>query len=146
MIQFVSEDKFVSLKEPGRPFSIAVVDSAGIIVSLDRMDGSAPLTVRVAINKAFTAIDWRMDTKVIRERLFAGGGPLPPDTNRDMAWFGEPRNAPIPGGVLLRDETGKIAGAIGTSGRTAEEDEELARVGEKTYQEILKGKKGHSET
>jgi len=145
MVRFVSEDKFVTLKEPGRPFSIAVVDAAGVLVSLDRMDGSAPLTVRVAINKAFTAIDWRLDTKVIRERLFAGGGPLPTDTNRDMAWFGEPRNAPIPGGVLLRDETGIIVGAIGTSGRTAEEDEELARVGKEAYGEILKRKKEHPE-
>ncbi len=141
MVQYVSEDRFVSLREPGLPFSVAVVDAAGVLVSLDRMDGAAPLTARVSINKAYTAIDWRTDTKVIRERLFTGPSPLDTTTiNRDMAWFGEPRNAPIPGGVLLRGKDGIIVGAIGTSGRTAEEDEELARVGEEAYQEILKRK------
>ena len=143
MVEFASGDKFECLREPGLPFSVAVVDAAGALVSLDRMDGAAPLTARVSINKAYTAIDWRTDTKVIRERLFTGPSPLDiTNINRDMAWFGEPRNAPIPGGVLLRREDGTIAGAVGTSGRTAEEDEELARVGEKTYQEILKRKSG----
>jgi glc operon protein GlcG len=142
MVTYVTEDRFVSLKEPGVPFSVAVVDAAGALVSLDRMDGSPPLTARVAVNKATTAIDWRMDTKAIRERLFAGKGPLAADINRDMAWFGDPNAAPIPGGVLLRELNGTIAGAVGTSGRTAEEDEELARIGARVYQDILKQKTG----
>jgi uncharacterized protein GlcG (DUF336 family) len=83
-----------------------------------------------------------MDTKAIRGRLFAGKGPLATDINRDMAWFGDPNAAPIPGGVLLREEDGTIVGAVGTSGRTAEEDEELAQIGAKVYQDILKQKKG----
>ncbi len=142
MVTYVIDDKFVLLREPGVPFSVAFVDAAGALVSLDRMDGSPPLTARVAVNKAKTAIDWRKDTKAIRERLFAGKGPLAADINRDMAWFGDPNAAPIPGGVLLRDLDGTIVGAVGTSGRTAEEDEELAQIGAKVYQEILKRKRG----
>jgi len=141
MVAFVTEERFVSLTEPRVPFSVAVVDAAGVLISLDRMDGTAPLTARVAVNKATTAIDWRMDTKAIRERLFTGPTPLDiKNINRDMAWFGDPNAAPIPGGVLLREADGTISGAIGTSGGTAEADEELARVGEKAYQDILKNK------
>ena len=124
--------KFVSETKPGRPMSFAVVDGAGAIICCHRMDGASPLTVRMAINKAYTAIDWRRDTKEIQEIFFTG------DTKRDVAWFGEPRHAPIPGGVLLKAEDDSIVGAIGTSGRKAEEDEELARVGAKAYGEILK--------
>ena len=126
MLNFASETK------PGRPMSVAVLDEAGVLVCCNRMDGASPLTVRMAINKAYTAIDWRRDTKEIQEVFFTG------DTKRDIVWFGEPRHAPIPGGVLLKAEDDSIVGAIGTSGRKAEEDEELARVGAKAYGEILK--------
>jgi glc operon protein GlcG len=126
--------KFASETKPGRPSSFAVVDGCGALISFARMDGASPLTARMAINKAYTAIDWRRDTKDIREIFFTG------ESKRDVAWFGEPRHAPIPGGVLLRAEDGTIVGALGSSGRTAEEDEEVVQVGAKAYQEILKNK------
>ncbi len=121
MIKYASETK------PGRPSSFALVDRAGVLVAFERMDGAAPLTARMAINKAHTAIDWGIDTKVLRESYFAG------EAKRDVAWFGDPRLAPIPGGVLLKSEEGTILGAIGSSGRTGEEDEELAQVGAKVW-------------
>jgi len=126
--------KFSSQTKPGRPFSLAVVDSAGILVGFNRMDGASPLTARVSINKAYTAIDWGRNTKEVREIFFMG------EEKRDIAWFGEQRHAPIPGGVLLKAEDGTIVGALGSSGRTAEEDEEVVQVGAKAYQEILKKK------
>ena len=136
MVTFVTEDRFINLKEPGKPFSVAVVDDAGVLVCFARMDGASPASARVSVNKAHTAIDFRRDTVELRDRFFCGDGPLAKDLNRDMAWFGDPRSAPIPGGVLLRDEVGTIVGAVGTSGRTAEEDEELARVGERLYKDV----------
>jgi uncharacterized protein GlcG (DUF336 family) len=36
------------------------------------------------------------------------------------------RMIPNPGGVLLRDETGRVAGAVGVSGDTGDMDEECA--------------------
>jgi uncharacterized protein GlcG (DUF336 family) len=137
MVTYVKEEKFEHLTEGGLPFAVAVVDEAGAVVSMDRMNGAAPLTARVSVNKARTAIDWRTDTKDIRERLFGGSSPLPTDTNRDMAWFGDPNAAPIPGGVLLKNPDGTIVGAVGTSGRTAVEDEELARVGQRSYEKLI---------
>jgi glc operon protein GlcG len=124
--------KFATDTKPGRPSSLAVVDEAGTLICFARMDGASSLTARVAVNKAYTAIDWRRDTKEVQELFFRG------ESRRDVAWFGEPRCAPIPGGVLLRAEGGTIFGAVGTSGRTANEDEEIAQFGKKAFQEIFK--------
>ena len=128
--------KYASETKPGRGMAFAVVDHGGALVSFARMAGASPLNARVSVNKAYTAIDWRSDTQEVVQRLFTG------ESKRDVAWFGDPRLAPIPGGVLLRGEDGTIVGAVGTSGRTREEDEELARVGAHAYQEILKRLKG----
>jgi glc operon protein GlcG len=91
---------------------------------------SSPLTARVAVSKAYTAIGWKRDTKEIQETFFMG------KKKGDVAWFGDSRHAPIPGGVLLKEKEDAIAGAVGASGRTTEEDEELARVGEKDWNKL----------
>lgn len=62
--------KYASKTKPGRGMAVAVVDGAGVLVSFARMDGASPNNVRMAINKAYTAIDWRRDTKTSRELLF----------------------------------------------------------------------------
>lgn len=108
--------------KPGLPSSVAVVDNAGVLIYFARMNGASPLTARVAINKAFTVIDTQRDTREQFERLKQG---------RDSAWYGESRMAPIPGGVPIRTSDGSIAGAVGISGRKADEDEELAIIGAK---------------
>jgi glc operon protein GlcG len=125
--------KFASETKPGRPSSFAVVDRAGVLIAFMRMDGASPLTTRMAINKGYTAIDWGRDTKAVRETFFTG------EAKRDVAWFGDPRHAPIPGGVLLRIKDNSIVGAVGSSGRTAEEDEELAQVGAKVWSNVYRG-------
>jgi len=122
--------RFATETKPGRPSSFAVVDGAGIPICFARMDGAPSLTARMAVNKAYTAIDWGRDTKEVREIFFTG------EKKRDVAWFGDPRHAPIPGGVLLKTKDGTVVGAIGTSGRTPEEDEELARFGESQWKKL----------
>lgn len=107
--------------KPGRPMSVGVVDNAGVLICFARMDGASPITARMAVNKAYTSIQWQRDTREVQNMMKEG---------RDIAWFGDPdRQAPIPGGILIRSSDGTIAGAVGTSGRTADEDEELALIG-----------------
>jgi uncharacterized protein GlcG (DUF336 family) len=128
--------KYMSGKKQGRPSAFVVVDGTASRVCLARIDGSPSLSVRMCENKAYTAIDWGRDTKEVRETLFRGLAPAG-EPVRDIAWFGDPRYAPIWGGVLLKNKDGRIVGAIGTSGLTMEEDEELAQVGAKCWQDIL---------
>ena len=115
------------------PMALAVVDTAGAPVYVVKMDGASTLNVRIAINKAFTAIETRRDT-IDSDNILKKLG-------RDIANFsaGEPRLTYIPGGVLLRAKDGSIVGAVGTSGRPAlgpMGDEELARIGCKVYLEL----------
>lgn len=116
------------------PMSLAVVDTAGVPVYVVRMDGASTLTVRMAINKAFTAIETRRDT-IDSDNMLKRVG-------RDITSFnaGEPRLTYVPSGVLLRAKDGSIVGAIGTSGRTPPtkiDDEAIARIGAKAYLDSL---------
>jgi len=116
------------------PMSLAVVDTAGAPVYVVRMDGASTLTARMAINKAFTAIETRRDTIDSENHLKSVGRAIT-DFNA-----GEPRLTYVPGGVLLRAKDGSIVGAVGTSGRrppSKMDDEEISRVGARTYLDSL---------
>ena len=131
MLEYATAKKLAS-------YSVVVVDNAGVLTYFGRMDGAFPLTARMAINKALTAIDWARDTidlqKLIMGEKYGEPGVMGA-AKRDIAWFGDSRAAPIPGGVLIKSSDGSILGAVGTSGGTVEADEELARVGAKAAQE-----------
>jgi uncharacterized protein GlcG (DUF336 family) len=107
-------------------FAAAVVDSGGELIYLARMDGASPLNARMAANKAYTATKWLRDTKALKERLFDMGLG---DDRRDIAWFGDPRFTAVWGGILLRSEDGTVLGALGESGGTPAQDEELGQLG-----------------
>jgi uncharacterized protein GlcG (DUF336 family) len=117
-------------KEKGLNMSVAVVDATDTLVSFAKMDEASPLTARVSINKAHTALDARRDTKDIVEGLKNNQK----DPYHYLKW-GNPRFSPILGGVLLKTGDGSIVGAIGTSGAVATMDEEVARTGAAAYKE-----------
>ena len=113
---------------PDRPMSIAVVDPSGDLIYFVKMDGAGINTAHLAINKAYTAVRWRKGCFEIQNMIKDG---------RDIAWFGDPRYMPVPGGVLIKASDGSIVGAIGTSGRRGETptgDEQLARIGAEAVQ------------
>jgi len=118
----------VETEPPDRPMTVAVVDPSGELIYLARMDGTDAASVRCAVNKAYTAVQWKEDCIDIQNMIKDG---------RDVAWYGDPRCAPIGGGVLIKASDGSIVGAVGTSGRVAMApmgDEELARIGAKVMQ------------
>lgn len=107
-------------------FAAAVVDSGGELLCMTRMDGASALNARMSVNKAYTAAKWTQDTKAMRSRLFdAALG----DDRRDIAWFGDARFTPIWGGIVLRSEDGTVLGALGGSGGTPQQDEEIGQIG-----------------
>jgi uncharacterized protein GlcG (DUF336 family) len=113
----------------GRPMSVAVLDPWGNLISFVRMDGAGPLTARMAMNKAYTAASFGMDT-----RMFFG---WLKQADKDIAWYDDHRLTAVYGGIVIRDKNGIPVGAIGTSGRTQEEDEELALVGKKALEGVI---------
>lgn len=111
-----------AMQEPGRPLAIAIVDDAGRMLSYARMDNCRALPQRMAVSKAYTSAMSGQDSDAYAKRLKNEG--------RNIADFGDPQLVAVQGAVVVRDPaTNLVLGAIGVSGLTAQEDEDLARVG-----------------
>ena len=94
------------------------------------MDGASPLNAHMSLNMAYTATKWRQDTKAIKDRLFDMGLG---DGRRDIAWFGDSRFTPVWGGILLRADDGTVLGALGESGGSPAQDEEIGQIGARAF-------------
>ena len=101
---------------------VAVADSHGDLVCLARMDGAPVSSIRVAINKAWTAARERKPTKEIGEKV------KHPEKGHDIAYYGDPMYVGWGGGlpVWKNDE---VVGAVAVSGLSSTEDIELAALG-----------------
>ena len=93
--------------------TIAVVDEAGNLLYLERMDGPGPMSVEVATGKARTAALTRQPTKVSEDRL----------KNR-MGFLSVSGFVPLQGGVPITWQ-GQCVGGIGISGGPSPEIDEL---------------------
>jgi glc operon protein GlcG len=102
------------------PMIIVIVDSTGHLLMLHRMDNASYGSIRVAIGKAETALDFRQSTKILDDRLAAGGSAL------RLLTLG---NATLIEGGLPIVAGGKIVGAIGVSGGAAAQDGQVAKAG-----------------
>lgn len=97
---------------------VAVVDDGGHLIALERMDGTQKGSVRVAEQKARTAILFKRPTKAFEEAVVQGRPNLM--TLPDVIC--------LEGGVpLIRD--GVHVGAIGVSGLKSFEDGVVAAAG-----------------
>ncbi len=97
---------------------IAIVDEAGNLIFLERMDEVQLASVEVAQRKARSAALYRRPTKVFAERL-AGG---------DQGVLQLPGAMPMEGGVPVLVD-GKVIGAIGVSGVQSQQDGQIATAG-----------------
>jgi uncharacterized protein GlcG (DUF336 family) len=118
----LSEAAKAKAKEMGVPMNIAIVDEGANLVSFHRMDNAWLGSVDISIRKAKTARYFDMNTGELG-KLSQPGGPLfgIEHSNGGLITF--------PGGVVLKDATGKIVGAIGVSGGSVEQDHEVASAG-----------------
>lgn len=129
----VVEAMLKAAEERGLVMAAAVVDVGGDLIHLSRMDGGSALNARMSHHKAYTAVKWRRDTKVLKERLFDKSLG---DDRRDITWFGDPMYTPVWGGILLKSASGDILGALGESGGSPEQDQEIGRIGAKAFADL----------
>ena len=109
-------------QEPDRPVAMAIVDDAGNLLSYARMDNCRPNPQTFAIRKAYTSALSGVDSLVYADRLRSQG--------RSVSDMGNPNLVSAQGAVVITDPaSGAVLGAIGVSGLTAQEDEDLARLG-----------------
>ena len=100
--------------------AVAVVDPAGVLVYYEKADGTQLASAEVAIDKARSAAIYKRPTKAFQDALAAGGDGL-----RILGLRGA---VPVEGGnPLILD--GKFVGAIGVSGGTSAQDNQVSKVG-----------------
>jgi glc operon protein GlcG len=104
----------------GKTAAIAIVDSHGELVAFVRMDGVLLSSGPLASNKAYTAARLNRPSRVLGETLRARG--------TDVAFYGDPRYVGFGGGMPVLID-GVVAGGVGVSGLSDEEDEALAAMG-----------------
>ena len=102
----------------GSTVVIAVVDDGGNLILLHRLDNTQVASVEVGIGKARTAAIFRRPSKDFEDQIRSGR----------VAAIVLPGATPLQGGIPLLVE-GQVIGAIGVSGNTPQEDEDIAKVG-----------------
>ena len=105
------------------PMAIVILDSTGHIVMLHRLDNTQYGSIRVAQDKAQTALDFRRPSKVFEDLVAQGG--------IGMRTLGLRGATPLEGGVPIIADS-KIIGAVGVSGATAQQDGQVAKIGADT--------------
>ena len=101
------------------PMVVAIVDTGGNLVLLEKMDNTQLASIDIAIGKARTANNFKRPTKVIEDAIAGGGAAL-----RMLA---VPGIFPVEGGEPIYSN-GKIIGAIGVSGMQPAQDGEVAKA------------------
>jgi glc operon protein GlcG len=101
---------------------IAVVDDGGYPVVIKRLDDTQVASVDVGIAKARTAAIFRRPSKVFEDQV----------KNGRVAALALPGATPLQGGLPLIAD-GRVVGAIGVSGNTPQEDEDIAMAGAKVF-------------
>jgi uncharacterized protein GlcG (DUF336 family) len=99
---------------------IAVIDSSGHLVLLQKMDHAQYGSIAVAQAKAVTALDFKRPSKVFEDAVAAGG--------LGLRLLGMETLCPLEGGLPLVHE-GRIIGAIGVSGAQSNQDGLVAASG-----------------
>ena len=110
----------VEAKKNNWPVVIAVVDSGGHLVLLQRLDNTQYASVDIAKGKASTAVAFRRPSKALEDAVAAGGAGL-----RLLRVEGL---TPMEGGIPIVAD-GKIIGGIGVSGVLSSQDAQVARAG-----------------
>ena len=105
-------------KKRGSTVVIVVVDDGGHLLLLERLDDTQVASVEVGIGKARTAAIFRRPSRVFEDQVRDGR----------VAALALPGATPLQGGIPIELE-GKVIGAIGVSGNTPQEDEDIAKVG-----------------
>lgn len=108
----------VKAKAEGARVVIAVVDEGGSLLLLERLDDTQVASVNVGIDKARTAAIYRRPSKVFEDQV----------KNGRVSALSLHGAVALQGGVPII-VNGHVIGAIGVSGETPQQDEDIAVTG-----------------
>jgi uncharacterized protein GlcG (DUF336 family) len=107
------------------PLAVAVIDVTGEVIVLRRSDGGMPMTSRIAVAKARSALVALKPSGLLDK--------LPPGIIDAAQHLYGGNFVPRAGGVLVTDGD-VIVGAAGASGAQSDEDEEAVRTAVERWQ------------
>jgi uncharacterized protein GlcG (DUF336 family) len=99
---------------------ISIVDTAGQLVTMSRLDNTQFGSVEVAREKAYSSVAFRRPTKVFQDSIAKGG--------ENIRLLGLTGASMLEGGIPIVVD-GKIVGGIGVSGVTSAQDAQIAQAG-----------------
>jgi glc operon protein GlcG len=106
-------------KKNNWPVVIAILDSGGNLVMLQRLDNAQWGSIEIAKEKARSAVALRRPTKALQDLIAQGGA------NLRLLNIGY---SVLEGGIPIVMD-GKIVGSIGVSGVTSQQDAQIAQAG-----------------
>jgi uncharacterized protein GlcG (DUF336 family) len=112
-------------KELDISVTAVVVDQSGRMIALGRMDRARPITVEMALNKAYTAASFQQPTKEL-------AGVAAQTWFQSLVVSSNGRIMPG-GGALPVEEGGTVVGAIAVAGGTEDQDQRCAEVALASY-------------
>ena len=117
--------------ELGLPVIIAVLDAGTHLKAFRRMDGAVLGSIDIAIRKARTAVLFQANSEAVWEYC-KPGAPAPglELTNGGLAPFG--------GGMPLKGRDGGVIGAVGVSGGTVAQDQEVAQAALAAFEHLTR--------
>ncbi len=109
-------------QEIGQPMNVAVVDAGRNLKAFARMEEAWLGSIDIAVDKAFTAMSFKMSTQELGS-MSQSGQPL-----FGINTTSEGRIVIFGGGIPL-ERGGEFVGAVGVSGGTVDQDQEVAEAG-----------------
>ena len=104
--------------------AVAVLAAGGSLRACECQDGTSALRPKIAHGKAYGAISLGMGSRALYERA-----KQEPFFIQAMNSLCEGALVPVPGGVLVRDKSGAVVGAVGITGDISDNDEICAVAG-----------------
>ena len=107
-----------------KPLAVLVLDARGALKAAAAQDGASLSRDKVAFGKAYGALSLGLGSRALHKRA------------EEQPYFIAAVNGllsgalvPVAGGVLIKDASGAVLGAVGISGDTSDNDEACAAVG-----------------
>jgi uncharacterized protein GlcG (DUF336 family) len=114
--------------EIGRPVSVAILDQAGTLVVFERVNDANAFTALIAEGKASASHYMGRDSGAL-----ANMAQNLPSLVTAVAHRLQGRFVAVQGAVVLRDANNVVAGAVGVSGASSEQDEEVAKAAKAVF-------------
>lgn len=107
-----------------KPLSVVVVDAGGHVLAFEREDGAPVGRFAIALGKAHGAVMFGAPSRVLGEMAEAR-----PHFVAALNGAYDGKMIPAAGGVLIRDASGALLGAVGVTGDTSDNDAAAALAG-----------------